>query len=127
MHDLILTDQEGGQVRRLSGAPPLSERQIGRAQIACRRHGAPVPERQSISECGIIDVNLAPVLDVFRQPGDFIDDFQRSYSNDRGAVAELGGAFIRPNRAGGSRLQPSTSPGWGQPPVGRTPMQVRSC
>jgi beta-N-acetylhexosaminidase len=31
---------------------------------------------------------------VFREPGDFIDQFQRSYSSSPQAVAELGGAFI---------------------------------
>jgi len=34
------------------------------------------------------------VLDVYRQPGNFIDEFQRSYSSDPKTVAELGAAFI---------------------------------
>ena len=41
-----------------------------------------------------INVNLAPVLDVYRQPGNFIDEFQRSYSSNPKSVAELGAAFI---------------------------------
>ena len=91
---LILADQEGGEVRRLPGAPTLSERQIGmspnRLSLA-RRAGAGAAV--SLSAAGI-NVNLAPVLDVFRQPGDFIDEFQRSYSSDPQIAAELGAAFI---------------------------------
>src|SRR5205814_10057981 len=37
-----------------------------------------------------MNVNLAPVLDVFRKPGDFIDRYQRSYSNHPRTVARLG-------------------------------------
>ena len=91
---LILADQEGGEVRRLPGAPTLSERQIGmspnRLSLA-RRAGAGAAV--SLSAAGI-NVNLAPVLDVFRQPGDFIDEFQRSYSSNPQIAAELGAAFI---------------------------------
>jgi beta-N-acetylhexosaminidase len=41
-----------------------------------------------------VNVNLAPVVDVYRQPGNFIDEFQRSYSSDPETVAELAAAFI---------------------------------
>jgi beta-N-acetylhexosaminidase len=41
-----------------------------------------------------INVNLAPVLDVYRQPGNFIDEFQRSYSSSPKVVGTLGAAFI---------------------------------
>jgi beta-N-acetylhexosaminidase len=38
-------------------------------------------------------VNLAPVLDVFRTPGNFIDEFGRSFSNNPAKVAKLGQLF----------------------------------
>ncbi len=41
-----------------------------------------------------LNVDLAPVLDVFRTPGNFIDEYARSYGSDPGLVAELGGRFI---------------------------------
>jgi beta-N-acetylhexosaminidase len=91
---LILTDQEGGVVRRLSGPPVLSERQIGQSA-----HGVAVATAsgsgagQNLSGVGI-NVNLAPVLDVYRRPGNFIDQFGRSYSSDPKRVASLGAAFI---------------------------------
>jgi beta-N-acetylhexosaminidase len=91
---LILTDQEGGQVRRLPGAPSLSEKQIGagsdplaQAQAAGSGAGA------NLAGAGI-SVNLSPVLDVFRTSGNFIDQFGRSYSRNATAVSTLGAAFI---------------------------------
>jgi beta-N-acetylhexosaminidase len=91
---LLMTDQEGGLVRRLPGAPTLSEKQIGRspqAQIDASRAGSGAG--QNLSGVGM-NVNLAPVLDVFYQAGNFIDRSERSYGSDAGSVASLGRAFI---------------------------------
>ena len=41
-----------------------------------------------------LNVNLAPVLDVYGAAGDFIDQDQRSYSNQAPVVAACGRAFI---------------------------------
>jgi len=41
-----------------------------------------------------MNVNLAPVLDVYYKTGNFIDQYQRSYSNDPAVAAECGQAFI---------------------------------
>jgi beta-N-acetylhexosaminidase len=89
-----MVDQEGGKVRRLPGAPVLSEKQIGETSD-------PIPLSQwagtqagrNLRAAGI-NVNLAPVLDVFRQPGNFIDADGRSYSNNPTIVGELGASFI---------------------------------
>lgn len=91
---LLMTDQEGGQVRRLPGAPTLSEKQIGlssQSQIDASRAGAGAG--QNLAGVGM-NVNLAPVLDVFYQSGNFIDQYQRSYSSNASSVANLGRAFI---------------------------------
>ncbi len=110
---LIMTDQEGGLVRRLPGAPELSEKQIGAspdAQCSCRRIGA----GSGLNLAGVgINVNLAPVLDVFRQPGDFIDSYQRSYGMNPGLVAELGGAFITAQQQTGVAATAKHFPGLG--------------
>jgi beta-N-acetylhexosaminidase len=91
---LILADQEGGEVRRLPGAPLLSEKQIGaRPDALAAASVAGSGAAANLASVGI-NVNLAPVLDVFRAPGNFIDAFQRSYSSRPGAVAALGAAFI---------------------------------
>jgi beta-N-acetylhexosaminidase len=91
---LMLVDQEGGQVRRLPGAPVLSEKQIGAAVGAVTAAAsAGAGAGRNLAGAGI-NVNLAPVLDVYRQSGDFIDEFQRSYSSDPNTVSQLGAAFI---------------------------------
>jgi beta-N-acetylhexosaminidase len=96
LHDrlLMLTDQEGGEVRRLPGAPILSEKQIGESPGGVSgAASAGVGAGRNLRGAGL-NVNLAPVLDVFRESGNFIDEFQRSYSSNPNTVAALGAAFI---------------------------------
>jgi beta-N-acetylhexosaminidase len=94
---LLMTDQEGGLVRRLPGAPAASEQQVGAirpivdAEAAARRAGATAAANLRRYR---LNVNLAPVLDVYRAPGDFDDQYQRSYSMRPGVVSALGSAFI---------------------------------
>ena len=106
----MLTDQEGGLVRRLPGAPELSEKQIGESPDAL---ALAAQAGQSAGEelAGVgINVNLAPVLDVFRQPGDFIDEFQRSYGMDPRLVGQLAVPSSRRCSAPGWRRPRSTFP-----------------
>jgi beta-N-acetylhexosaminidase len=110
---LLLTDQEGGAVRRLPGAPRLSEKQIGQsphAVLLARSAGAGAA--QNLRAAGM-NVNLAPVLDVYRQRGDFIDQFQRSYSSNATAVAGLGAEFIGAQQAAGVAATAKHFPGLG--------------
>lgn len=91
---LMMTDQEGGLVRRLPGAPVLSEKQIGQSTDpipAAEEAGTTAGE--NLRSAGM-NMNLAPVLDVYRQPGDFLDQFQRSYSQDPAVVQTLGREFV---------------------------------
>ncbi|HEY1509316.1 MAG TPA: glycoside hydrolase family 3 N-terminal domain-containing protein [Solirubrobacteraceae bacterium] len=91
---LMLTDQEGGEVRRLPGAPTLSQKQIGQsANAAAQARAAGTGAGQNLRSVGM-NLNLSPVLDVYRQAGNFIDEFQRSYSSNPRTVATLGAAFI---------------------------------
>jgi beta-N-acetylhexosaminidase len=91
---LLMTDQEGGEVRRLPGAPVLSEKQIGAsAHPAHQAAAAGTGAGQNLRGVGM-NVNLAPVLDVFRTPGDFDDQFGRSYSMNPNVVSRLGADFI---------------------------------
>jgi beta-N-acetylhexosaminidase len=96
---LLMTDQEGGLVRRLPGAPVLSEKQIGAsadppAEAAEAGNGA----GQNLAGVGM-NLNLAPVLDVYRQAGNFDDEFGRSYSMDPYVCAECGVAFVTAQQA----------------------------
>jgi beta-N-acetylhexosaminidase len=91
---LLMTDQEGGQIRRLPGAPLLSERQIATSSDpSAAAVNAGSTGGAYLRGLGL-NVDLAPVLDVYRQPGDFDDQFQRSYSMNPAVVSELGADFI---------------------------------
>jgi beta-N-acetylhexosaminidase len=91
---LIMTDQEGGIVRRLPGEPVLSEKQIGEsADPAAQAADAGTGAGENLAGVGM-NTNLAPVLDVFRQAGNFDDEFGRSYSMDPNVCAECGAAMI---------------------------------
>ena len=58
-------------------------------------------------------MNLAPVLDVYRSAGDFLDQFGRSYSSDPRRVAQLGADFITAQQAGGVAATAKHFPGLG--------------
>jgi beta-N-acetylhexosaminidase len=110
---LLMTDQEGGQVRRLPGAPVLSEKQIGEQRdAAAAATAAGTGAGQLLTSVGM-NVNLAPVLDVYRTAGDFDDQFQRSYSSDPATVARLGSAFVTAQQRSGVAATVKHFPGLG--------------
>jgi len=110
---LLMTDQEGGLVRRLPGAPVRSEKQIGEsADPAAQATAAGTGAGQNLAGTGL-NVNLAPVLDVYRTPGNFDDQFQRSYSMNPQTVADLGADFITAQQATGVAATAKHFPGLG--------------
>ncbi len=110
---LLMTDQEGGEVRRLPGQPVLSEKQIGESARPPPRRGPPGPARARTCAGVGMNVNLAPVLDVYRSPGDFDDQFQRSYSTDPHVVSRLGANFVKAQQATGVAATVKHFPGLG--------------
>jgi beta-N-acetylhexosaminidase len=111
---LLMTDQEGGLVRRLPWAgPDLSEAAIGAsANPAAAAAAAGAQAAAGLSSVGL-NVDLAPVLDVYRQPGDFDDQYQRSYSMDPAVVAAAGAAYIQAQQADGVVATVKHFPGLG--------------
>jgi beta-N-acetylhexosaminidase len=110
---LLMTDQEGGQVRRLPGAPTLSEKQIGQStDPVAAAASAGTGAGQNLAGVGM-NVNLAPVLDVFYKSGNFIDQYQRSYSNNPTVVQQCGQAFITAQQATGVAATAKHFPGLG--------------
>jgi beta-N-acetylhexosaminidase len=113
---LLMTDQEGGLVRRLPGAPVLSEKKIGAkrplsaAEAAARKAGTGAAANLLSYR---LNVNLAPVLDVYRKPGDFDDRYQRSYSTRPGIVSALGADFIAAQQKGKVAATAKHFPGLG--------------
>lgn len=96
---LLMTDQEGGTpgaaqqyaqgVTRLPGMPYLSAKLTGtQANAVADGRGA----AQTLLSVGL-NVNLAPVLDVYRNAGNFIDSYGRSFSSDLSVVSRLGTAY----------------------------------
>jgi beta-N-acetylhexosaminidase len=75
---LVMTDQEGGAVRRFRWAPPAaSAEEMGRlGEAAIRRRGRETA--QALERLGV-DVDLAPVADVPGVPGSFIAAQHRGF------------------------------------------------
>jgi len=110
---LLMTDQEGGEVRRLPGRPYLSEKQIGASsQAETLATEAGQGAASNLRSVGM-NVNLAPVLDVYRTAGDFDDQFGRSYSKDPNVVSDLGSRMITAQQAHGVAATAKHFPGLG--------------
>jgi beta-N-acetylhexosaminidase len=111
---LLMTDQEGGEVRRIAGGQPTdSEKTIGQSANPVQAAGAAgAGAAQTLASAGL-NVNLAPVLDVYAVPGNFDDQFQRSYSSDPNIVSQAGAAFITAQQQGGVAATAKHFPGLG--------------
>ena len=110
---LLMIDQEGGKVRRLSGAPLLSAKQIGEsADPATEATQAGTGAGRNLRGVGM-NVDLAPVLDVYRQAGDFDGQYGRSFSMSPSVVSELGADFITAQQHVGVAATAKHFPGLG--------------
>jgi beta-N-acetylhexosaminidase len=111
---LFMTDQEGGLIRRLRGQEPvLSEKQIGlQPDPDAAATAAGAGAAGALRNVGM-NLNLAPVLDVFRTPGNFDDQFQRSYSSDPVLAGRLGADFVRAQQGAGVAATSKHFPGLG--------------
>lgn len=88
---LVMIDQEGGFVKRLSGAPSRSPAAIGATRSTAIARSEGRATASNLLDVGV-NVNLAPVVDVGR-PGSFQQRIKRSYSSDPAVVSALGSAF----------------------------------
>src|SRR5262245_34785058 len=109
---LLMTDQEGGIVKRLPGPPTMSERQIGKTGSASLAFSQGVAAAQNLANAGF-NVNLAPVLDVSRPGGGFLTKFDRIYSPKPHVVAQLGAASIAAQQSQGVATTAKHFPGLG--------------
>jgi beta-N-acetylhexosaminidase len=111
---MLMADQEGGLVRRLSWAgPDQSEAQIGAAKDPVTAAALAGTQAAAGLRAVGMNVNLAPVLDVYRQPGDFDDQYERSYSMNPLTVSEAGAAFVTAQQDGGVAATVKHFPGLG--------------
>jgi len=118
---LLMTDQEGGLVHRLPGQPYLSEKQIGANSLPQAEALATEAGRGAAATLrGVgMNVNLAPVLDVFRQAGNFDDQYGRSYSMNPAVVSVLGSNMIKAQQGGGAAATAKHFPGLGAAAAGQ--------
>ncbi|MGE5407458.1 MAG: glycoside hydrolase family 3 N-terminal domain-containing protein [Syntrophothermus sp.] len=107
---LIMVDQEGGQVKRVSGAPTASAAQMGtRGAAFSRRQGRRTA--RNLRNVGV-NVDLAPVLDVGR-PGGAIAATERSFGATPRRVAAAAVPFAEALQAGGVAATGKHFPGLG--------------
>ncbi|KAK2882480.1 hypothetical protein FQN49_000310 [Arthroderma sp. PD_2] len=98
---IITTDQEGGTVRRVPGGPDQTARQIGDSSTPMQSASDAGEDAAAAIKAQHLNANLGPVLDIYREEGNFIDEFGRSFGNNSEIVSECGSAFaISQSRAG---------------------------
>ena len=90
---IVSIDQEGGLVKRLSGAPEHSAAELGRENSTKLARDEGRATAKNLRGVGV-NVNLAPVVDVAR-PGSIMEQQERAYSRDATRTARLAGAFAR--------------------------------
>jgi beta-N-acetylhexosaminidase len=107
---LVMTDQEGGQVKRVEGPPEASAAAMGAA-------GAGLAEREGFATAASlrrlgVNVDLAPVLDVAR-PGGVIADTERGFGATPAQVGATAVPFARGLQEGGIAATAKHFPGLG--------------
>lgn len=107
---LVMTDQEGGLVKRVSGPPTASAKRMGaRGAAYSARQGRRTAA--NLRDLGI-DVDLAPVLDVGR-PGGVIAATERSFGATAARVSATAVPFAKALQAGGVVATGKHFPGFG--------------
>ncbi|KAJ5463693.1 hypothetical protein N7475_008637 [Penicillium sp. IBT 31633x] len=109
----IMTDQEGGEVRRLPGGPEQSAKQVGQSADPKEAATQMGTDAATVLETYKNNVNLAPVLDIYRVEGDFADAHERSFGNSATLVGTCASAFISAQQSAGVVAAAKHFPGLG--------------
>ncbi|MEA3034282.1 MAG: beta-N-acetylhexosaminidase [Sphingomonadales bacterium] len=107
---LVMTDQEGGLVKRLGGAPTASAVTMGARGAAFSREQGGRTAR-NLRDVGV-NVDLAPVLDVAR-PGGTIAETERGFGSTAARVAATAVPFAEALQRGGVAATAKHFPGMG--------------
>jgi beta-N-acetylhexosaminidase len=110
---LVMVDQEGGEVKRLPGAPGVSAKQMG-ARGAGLSRSQGVATAANLRDVGV-NVDLAPVLDVAR-PGGTIAVTDRGFGTTAAKVAATAAPFAGGLHSGGVAAAAKHFPGLGAAP-----------
>ncbi|MGA7396682.1 MAG: glycoside hydrolase family 3 N-terminal domain-containing protein [Solirubrobacterales bacterium] len=106
----IMIDQEGGLVKRLSGAPTVSAEVMGSRGPSFSRNQGRLTGR-NLRNAGI-NVNLAPVLDVARPGGNIASD-DRGFGSTAAKVSQTAIPFAKGLQANGVAATAKHFPGLG--------------
>jgi beta-N-acetylhexosaminidase len=87
---LVMTDQEGGEVKRLPGPPEYAAAAMGNSRLAFQQGN----ETGTLLRQAGVNLDLAPVADVSRIDG-FMEQEQRSFGTDPRQVAQSACAFAQ--------------------------------
>lgn len=110
---LIMTDQEGGRVNRLPGGPKLSAKEVGASADPAKAAARVGKKAADILSSAHVNSNLAPILGVYREPDDFLDQFGRSFGKDSDLVTECATAWITAQQSAGVIATAKHFPGLG--------------
>lgn len=118
---LVMVDQEGGQVRRVTDAPPRASAAVqGRGGIGVvQRAGR--ESATALCRAGVT-VNLAPVADVGTG---VLSQQERTFGADEAVVARSARAFVTGARQGGGGVAVKHFPGLGRAQANTDDTQVR--
>jgi beta-N-acetylhexosaminidase len=105
---LVMTDQEGGEVNRLPGAPALPASEMSDPRVAAAQGTAAA----AVLRAAGVNVDLAPVADVARVDG-FIASEQRAFGTRPSVVAAAACAFAGALARGGVAYTLKHFPGLG--------------
>ena len=109
---LVMIDQEGGLVKRLSGAPSRSAAGMGATGDVATVRAEGVATARNLRSVGV-NVDLAPVLDL-GLPGSFQRATGRAFAATPAAVSRYGGAFADGLASGGVLAAAKHFPGLGR-------------
>ena len=107
---LVMTDQEGGLVKRIGGPPTASAREMGAAGAAFSREQGRLTAA-NLRAVGV-NVDLAPVLDVARAGGT-IAETDRGFGSTADRVAATAVPFAEALQGGGVAAAAKHFPGMG--------------
>lgn len=110
---LIMTDQEGGQVNRLPGGPEMSAKVVGNSSDPIDAATQAGKTAGDVLSSAHVNSNLAPVLGVYRQPGDFLDQFGRSFGDNADLVSKCATAWFTAQKSTGVVATAKHFPGLG--------------
>lgn len=112
---LIMTNQEGGTIFKpiKDYGPNEKAREIGAAENPGKAGAKAGREASDALKAYNINVNLAPVMGVYREPGNFLDYYGRSYGTMAKQVIDSALPFIREQRKRGIIVSIKHFPGLG--------------